>query len=160
MPHRATSLTAAAGEHYVAYKLSALGYPVAMTRGGSPTVDLMVGDVSGGTAVMIQVKTANWARRDYKRVKEKDRWEWDVGRKAMDLRGENVFYAFVDLKWGNSEKRDPDVFIVPADTVANRLGPGWSRYMHWIMDGEREEFLERWNLITDKLGSAVVEEDA
>jgi hypothetical protein len=130
-----------------------------MTRGGSPTVDLMVGDVSGGTAVMIQVKTSNWARRDYKRVKHKNRWEWDVGRKAVDLRGENVFYAFVDLRWGHTEKPDPDVFIVPASTVADRLGPDWSRYMHWIMDEERDKYLDRWDAITDQLGAAVIEDD-
>jgi hypothetical protein len=34
MPKRATALTGAAGEHFVAYKLSAMNYPVALTRGG------------------------------------------------------------------------------------------------------------------------------
>lgn len=121
-----------------------------MTRGGSPTVDLMVGDISGDDAVMIQVKTSNWARRDFKRVIEKNRWEWDIGKKAMKLRSENVFYAFVDLKWGTGQ--DPDVFIVPSATVADRLGDDWSRYMHWIMDVQRDDYHERWDLITDRLG--------
>ena len=46
MPKRATTLTGAAGEHYVAYKLSLLGFPTALTRGGSPVIDLMVGDLT------------------------------------------------------------------------------------------------------------------
>lgn len=33
MPERPTALTAAAGEHFVAHRLSAMGYPVALTRG-------------------------------------------------------------------------------------------------------------------------------
>jgi hypothetical protein len=66
MSRQSTALTAAAGEHYVAYKLSAMGYPVAMTRGGSPTLDLMVGDLSGHS-VSIQVKTSRWAHHRYVR---------------------------------------------------------------------------------------------
>lgn len=71
MPKRATSLTGAAGEHYVAYKLSALGYPTALTRGGSPVIELMVGDISGNGSISIQVKTSNSARRVHRRVKIK-----------------------------------------------------------------------------------------
>lgn len=152
MPKRPTALTAAAGEHHVAYVLSALGYPVAMTRGGSPTVDLMVGDLNGHDALMIQVKTSNWARRNFKRDANKNRWEWDVGKKAMSLRGDNLLYAFVDLKWKESTPEDPDVFIVPSTIVADRLGADWSRYMHWIMDDQTSDYHERWDLIIDRLG--------
>lgn len=35
MPQRATALTSAAGEHFVAYKLSSFGYPVALTQPAS-----------------------------------------------------------------------------------------------------------------------------
>lgn len=157
MPARPTSLTAAAGEHYVAYMLSALGYPVAMTRGGSPTVDLMVGDLAGDHALMIQVKTSNWARRTFKRVTHKNRWEWDVGKRAMRLRGENIFYAFVDLKWNEDAPEKPDVFIVPSTIVADRLGPDWSRYMHWIMHDDGGNYCERWDLLIDRLRILEVE---
>lgn len=155
MPKRPTSLTAAAGEHYVAYKLSALGFPVALTRGGSPTVDLMVGDISGDDAIMIQVKTSNWARRVYKRKIEQNHWEWDIGKKAMTLRSPNVFYAFVDLRWNSG--KDPAVFIVPSEIVAAPLREGWSRYMHWITDEHQQRYLDRWDLITERLGSSPVD---
>jgi hypothetical protein len=87
MVKRPTALTAAAGEHFVAFKLSAMGYLVAMTRGGSPTVDLLVGDLSGEAAISIQVKTSSGARRS-------NRWEWDVGRKGLTLRGNSILGFF------------------------------------------------------------------
>jgi hypothetical protein len=43
MPKRASTLTGAAGEHFVAFILSARGYAVGLTRGGSPTIDLLTG---------------------------------------------------------------------------------------------------------------------
>jgi hypothetical protein len=155
MPERATSLTAAAGEHFVAYRLSALGYPVALTRGGSPTIDLMVGDLSGRSAISVQVKTSNWASRPKKRKPENSHSEWDVGRKALALRGESIFYAFVDLKWDWSKPSTPDVFIVPSTVVADFLGPDWSRYMFWIRETDRAKWFEAWHLITDRLSAVL-----
>ncbi|MGD0199145.1 MAG: hypothetical protein ABSD27_00185 [Bryobacteraceae bacterium] len=124
-----------------------MGYPVALTRGGSPTVDLMVGDLKGQAAVSFQVKTASSARR-------KDRWEWDVGRKALDLRGDSIFYAFVDLK-GDHPNQLPDVFIVPSNLVASWLKPEWKRLMYWILDRDADNYRERWDLITSRLGAKV-----
>ncbi len=111
----------------------------------------MVGDLQGRSAVSIQVKTSNWAWRSYKRKTENNHWEWDVGAKALKLRGDSIFYAFVDLKWSDGEPPLPDVFIVPSATVADFLGSDWSRYMFWIMDGEKLKYLERWNRITKRL---------
>lgn len=151
MPKRATALTAASGEHYIAYILSAMGFPVALTRGGSPTVDLLVGSLSGNNAVSIQVKTSNWAYRLLKTKPEKNHWEWDVGKKALTLKGESIIYTFVDLKWNDEKPVKPDVFIVPSKIVADFLGKDWSRYMFWIMEYEKEKYFESWRTITDKL---------
>ncbi len=145
-------MTCAAGEHFVAFKLSALGFPVAATRGGSPTIDLMVGNLSGSAALSIQVKTDNWAWRPRKRNPSSSHWEWYVGHKALNIRGECIYYAFVDLKWeGASRPQMPDVFIVPSIDVANRLGPDWKMYRFWIMETEGPKYLERWDLITSRL---------
>lgn len=151
---RPTSLTAAAGEHYVAYWLSALGFPVALTRGGSPGVDLLVTDVHGTNAIALQVKTSTGARRAYSRQanSSKNHWEWDVGQKALGLRSESLFYAFVDLQW--SMQALPEVFIVPSATVASFLQPGWSRYMFWITDADAPKFRNNWDLITTRLTPA------
>lgn len=155
MPKRATTLTGAAGEHYVAYKLSALGYPTAMTRGGSPVIDLMVGDLSGSNTISIQVKTSNSAKRNYKRDKNKHKnhWEWDVGAKGKKLKGNSIFYAFVNLKGTPAKDKNPhpEVFIVPSCDVSKFLDRPMSRYMFWIKETDKDKYLEAWNHITNKL---------
>jgi hypothetical protein len=155
MPKRATTLTGAAGEHYVAYKLSAIGYPAALTRGGSPVIDLMVGDLHGSNTVSIQVKTSNNAKRNYKREKNKSKshWEWDVGAKGRKLKGESIFYAFVNLKGAPSNEHNPhpEVFIVPSEVVSKALDREMSRYMFWIKEGDKHKYYEAWNIITDCL---------
>ena len=47
-----TKLTGAAGEHFVAYKLSSLGMAVALTRDGSDVIDLMAGNILNGTGAI------------------------------------------------------------------------------------------------------------
>jgi hypothetical protein len=111
----------------------------------------MVGDLQGRSAVSIQVKTSDWAWRGFKRKTENNHWEWDVGPKARKLRGDAIFYAFVDLKWDPKMPPLPDVFIVPSATVADALGPDWSRDMFWIMAADRTKYLERWDFITKRL---------
>lgn len=151
MPTRPTALTGAAGEHFVAYKLSAMGFPVALTRGGSPSVDLMVGALSGKNAISIQVKTSDWAYRQRKRKPEDSHWEWDVGKKGLCLNSESIFYTFIDLKWNCDDPQLPDVFIVPSADVKRFLKPEWSRYMFWIYERDRNKYLEAWHLLTAKL---------
>jgi hypothetical protein len=57
------TLIAAAGEYFVAYKLSCLGYLAAPVRLGSPATDLLASTLDGGRTVAIQVKTTGWAER-------------------------------------------------------------------------------------------------
>ncbi|WP_157782544.1 hypothetical protein, partial [Stutzerimonas stutzeri] len=85
--------------------------------------------------------------------KDKDRWEWDVGSKGKKLKGESIFYAFVNLKGTPSDiqKSHPEVFIVPSAEVASYLDRPMSRYMFWIKDKDKDRYLEAWHLITDRL---------
>jgi hypothetical protein len=154
---RSTALTAAAGEHFVAFKLSEMGFPVALTRGGSPTVDLIVGDLSGHAAMSIQVKTSSRARRKYVTKPEKNHWEWDVGRKALTLRGDRIFYVFVDLR-GNPDVM-PDIFVVPSIVVAEAMKPSYSRFMFWIRESEVDRYRGRWDSIALELGTGSDERD-
>jgi len=155
MPRIPSTLTGAAGEHFVACRLSALGYPTALTRGGSPTVDLMVGSKTGQATISIQVKTSNWAWRGFKRKSERNHWEWDVGRKGLELVSNNILYAFVDMRWNDQSFALPDVFIVPSSVVADFLKPDWSRFMFWIMQNDKSNYHERWDFITNILEGAV-----
>ena len=144
-----TALVSAAGEHFVAYRLSALGFPVALTRGGSPTVDLMVGDLCGNVAISLQVKTSSGAWCEYKRKPENNHWEWFVGPKVVKLTGSNIYYVFVDLKWNQGT---PDVFIVPSNVVSKVFeNTNWKANVYWLMASEKELYFEAWKTITDRL---------
>ena len=153
------ALTGCAGEHFVAYRLSAMGYLVALTRGGSPSVDLMVGTADGKKTVTIQVKTANQAFFSYKKKPEDNYWDWRVSSKARELRGESVFYAFVNLNQGEGESSKsmprPEVFIVPADDVAKNLNtyPETNPTSFWfdIMAKDKDRWHEAWRLIEERL---------
>jgi len=68
MPERPPVLTAAAGEFYVAYKLSALGHSVGIPRANTPGVDLLVGNPTGSMSLLLQVKTSARARRESRRT--------------------------------------------------------------------------------------------
>jgi hypothetical protein len=156
MPDRANALTAAAGEHYVAYRLSRMGHLVGLTRGGSPSVDLMVGHPEKGTPVSIQVKTSESAHRYHGRGdKKKQYWSWRVGEKAASLRDNPMFYAFVSLE--ENQKRNPicRTLIVPSRDVPGLVaeegkGQFWFNTPEIDMDKE-PEWQEQWQLITERL---------
>lgn len=146
MPKRTSALTAAAGEYYVAFQLSARGYSVGIPRANTPAVDLLVANETGTKTLAIQVKTSSWARRDRKRNPSESHWEWDVGKRAVTLRGDNLFYAFVDLRWAKGEP--PVVFFVPSNVVADEMGRlSRTRYMFWIYDTDAGKYRERWDII-------------
>jgi hypothetical protein len=151
MTERTTAVTGTAGEHFVAYCLAKRGLLPALTRGGSPSVDILVASQDGGSTVAIQVKTSSWARREYKRKKETNYWLWDVGAKALTRKGERLLYAFVDLRDGAPDNCGPTVFIVPSEKVCEQIKPEHTRYMFWIPEGQEAQYKERWDLITDLL---------
>jgi hypothetical protein len=123
VPKISGALTGCAGEHFIAYRLSAMGYHVALTRGGVPFVDVLVGTADGRNAVAVQVKTKNEAFSPATKKDPTSCWYWQI--KPNEFRGKSAFYAFVDLKGGTGEVQSPmpmpDVFIVPADIVAAKI---------------------------------------
>ena len=145
-----TKLVGAAGEHYVAYKLSSFGMSVALTRDGSDVIDLMAGDILQGTAIAIQVKTARNARKS-------KYWEWSVGRKPLALKDSNLVYVFIDLMEGAKENQPPTVFVVPVIDVAQQaIDAGFVENLDWktfyfkINDEKLVTYFENWSLITPK----------
>ncbi len=152
MPTRPTAITAAAGEFYVAHRLSARGFVVAIPRANVPSLDLLVSDASGAQSVSIQVKTSSGAWREHKRNPERAHWEFDVGEKCMHQRSDRLFYTFVDLNWGDGS---PRVFVVPSHVVHEQMNDGCERkrFMMWITAGEEKDYLERWDLVQKALCS-------
>jgi len=178
---KAKAVTGSAGVHFVAYRLSAMGYIVALTREGAPAVDLMVYSPKSGKSVSIQVKTAsNASPLPGKKEKKNGLLNWRLSKKALELKGKGVFYAFVDLKGCAADQpkpqETPDVFIVPAEWVANpehRNIPNSetalgslnvypkdkppSDFWFDLYPKGRKKWCEKWELITNILGRAAAE---
>ena len=147
-----TKLTGAAGEHFVAYKLSSLGMAVALTRDVSDVIDLMAGNILNGTATPVQVKTARNAKKN-------KYWEWSVGRKPLTLKNSRLVYVFIDLKEDKSSNDVPTVFIVPvADVAAQAISagfgenPDWKTFYFKINTDVATEYLDNWSLIINEKG--------
>ena len=147
-------LVGTAGEHFVAFRLAQLGCVVAIPRGGSPAVDLLVSNRAGTKTVTVQVKTAEWAQRYRGRGEEKrlDHLEFPLGHRAVGFSPRRFIYAFVDLQ-GREPNSAPDVYIVPAEIVRQYADEWahvkWLRYHPPIE--EVEPYKNRWRLITQLL---------
>jgi len=149
MPSRPTTVTAAAGEHYIAYRLSCLSQIVAMPRAGVPSIDILVSALTGTLTVGLQIKTSSWAWRSYKRNPNNNHWEFDVGGRAVGKTDPRLIYVFVSLS--EPEKEGPRVFVVPSAYVCKQLGNGYKRNMIWIMKSDQQLFEEKWDTILDLL---------
>ncbi|MFN3408723.1 MAG: hypothetical protein ACK45B_07000 [Limisphaerales bacterium] len=124
------TLVAAAGEHFVAYKLSCLGYLAAPVRIGSPATDLLAATLDGSRTVAIQVKTTGWAERTRGRGTNKTphHLEFPLGHAAVEKASDSLIFCFVDLR-GSAPDTLPDVYIVPAKTLLAEY-KGWDIRQH------------------------------
>lgn len=106
----ASSLTGAAGEHFVMSELLRRGYIGALAPAGVPNCDIIVTDEIGARLCAIQVKTRNNTGKDR---------GWHMSSKHETLAAPTLFYAFVDFA---AEKECPPfVYVVPAAIVAEAL---------------------------------------
>ena len=144
-----------AGEHYVAFRLAQQGFIVAIPRGGSPTVDLLVSNVDGDRTIALQVKTTEWAERTRGRGSNKciHHFEFPLGHKAATHSGERFLYVFVDLL-GRDPKTVPVAYIVPSNDIIAYCGE-WAKkapLVRWHPRVETaEKYREAWNTIGDIL---------
>ena len=155
MPKVPSKLTCSAGEHFVAYKLSSLGYVAAMTREGSPTVDILASNLDASKTLAIQVKTTDWAMRTRGRGKNKEPFQlqFPLGYKSATTKGDNLVFAFVDLR-GIDSDTEPDVYIVPSPYVCDHC-KGWVDDVklvrfHVPIDS-MEDFKNNWALVQQRL---------
>jgi hypothetical protein len=151
-----TTLVATAGEHYVAHKLSCLGYLAALVRQGSPTIDLLASTVDGGRTVGIQVKTTTDAQRLHGRGTNRHVTElqFPLGHNAIEQSSDTVIFCFVDLH--SSERNSPpDVYVVPATTLkAEYAGINIRRYRYFRHHRPIEHmrpFKNQWNPLIEAL---------
>lgn len=106
----ASTLTGAAGEHYVMSQLLRRGYIAALAPAGVPNCDIVVTDDIGDRLCAVQVKTRNNLGAD---------GGWHMRRKHEELDSPTLFYCFVDF--GDRGESQPITWVVPAAVVARTL---------------------------------------
>ena len=153
-----SKIIAGAGEHYIAYVLSCLGYISALVREGSPTVDLLASNIDGSNTIGIQVKTTEWAERTRGRGKNKKPYElqFPLGHRAIENAGSKLIFCFVDLRGLDTLER-PDVYVIPAKVLLDfYAGVNIRQYsyfrLHWKIE-QMLEFKNNWQPIHSILGN-------
>jgi len=104
MPSRATGLTGAAGEYYVAAELSRRDWLATVTIKNSPGTDVLAQRLDRQRIIAIQTKTASVG--NHFRLKDKD--------EAPGER-DNEWYVLVGL---GDESQRPTFFVIPRHVVA------------------------------------------
>jgi hypothetical protein len=109
MPSQST-LTGAAGEHYVMSQLLREGFIAALAPVGVPLADIVVTDAIGERACSIQVKTRRELGSD---------GGWHMKAKHEATRMPSLFYVF--LSFPNDPLVVPGLFVMPSEVVADCL---------------------------------------
>lgn len=129
-----------AGEYYVAYMLSRLGISAALTTSGSSAVDI-IATINGAKSISIQVK-GSWARSQPR--------QWMVG-KHIPAVSPDFLYVFCNMSEDMKNEKTPEVFIVPSEIVQSTSTWHHSAPLFKIGKGQDDEFLNRWDFITEAL---------
>lgn len=118
-PLSKTSLTGAAGEHYVMSELLRRGYLAALAPAGVPNADIVVTDLNGSRLCAIQVKTRRGAGQD---------GGWHMQAKHEHSLGKRYFYCFVDFREPHNVRAA--VYVVPASIVAKVIAESHQKWLH------------------------------
>lgn len=154
-----STITAGAGEHYVAYCLASLGYISALVRQGSPTIDVLASDTTGSRTIGIQVKTTQSALRTRGRGDNKvpHELQFPLGHHAIEKGEPGTVICFVDIK-GKSLAGAPDVYVMPVEYLLFKFSGidvrQWSYFrLHWPI-ADMEPFKNNWSPVIERLGTA------
>jgi hypothetical protein len=145
------ALTGAAGEYYIAFRLSALGYAIGLTTRGTRAADLLASNPETGKSIIVQTKTM--INAFVKNQKSGSYWHWRIGSSRPQPR-ETFYYMFVDLRGDPS--KSPDVFVVPS----LKIKPLLVEYTNYtgcaIYERDKKTkkaYLNRWDIIEKALGT-------
>ncbi len=125
------AIIGAAGEHLVMGELLRRGHIAAMAPQGAPNMDILIADECGETLFCVQVKTRTQHGGDR---------GWHMGKKHETIRGDRLYYVFVDL--AISEGAAPDFFIIPADVVAETVR---ETHAAWLRNPGRNDHVRKDN---------------
>ena len=157
-PTSKTTLTGAAGEYFVLYKLLRLGLLAGLPPAGAPDVDVLVIDDDANVLISLQVKT---------RRKGADKG-WHMKERHEKLVSPRLFYVLVDMEPG-----EPVCYVIPSSVVTDcvtkenqawlatpgkkgqphnphsmrRLLPKYPYQVEGFEDGWLERYREQWGLL-------------
>ncbi len=137
----------AGGTFYVLAQLAFQRFHACLTLGNASRVDIVVADAKSGKAVCIQVKTA-WSalrRRGRGKARLPHHFEWTLGRKAAELRREDFFFAFVDLK-KLKEDTKPDIYLMSACAIADYCDKDKVKTAKWVRFHRKVELLAPYKI--------------
>ena len=101
------NIAGVAGQYFVAAELSRRGIVATITLRCTQGIDILAARVDGSKTIGIQVKTNQGGKQ-----------EWLLNQKCETLRGEDLFYVFVNL---NGATNEPTFHIVPSGHVAKAI---------------------------------------
>jgi len=131
-------------EYFVAAELSRRDFCVSVTLKNTPGIDILA--VSPNTEKMCCIQVKEKQQLGKTKV-------WLLNKKDEKVRGENFFYAFVNLNM--KELKQPDIYIVPAAMVAKRIKDNHKKkgdkdiaMREFILCKDEEEEYQDWNILT------------
>lgn len=149
-------IAAAAGEHFVAYKIATLGFVPALVRQRVPGVDLLVSSPDGARSVGLHVKSSTSAVRETEPAQPESSFQlrFPLGQRVMSGVGDKTIFCFVDLRrWNPGD--GPDVYVVPAldlkkeyDGVQIRK---YAQFQHHRPVTAMERYRNNWQPVKDAL---------
>ena len=113
-----TSLTGAAGEHFVMSEWLRRDLIAALAPAGVPNCDIVVTDDIGDRLCAVQVKTRRGKGAD---------GGWHMSRKHEALTGTKLIYCFVDFAMGTPSP--PFTYVVPAPVVSATLAKAHTAWL-------------------------------
>lgn len=124
---KSTAIKGATGEFYVASFLSALGFVVALPRGGVPSSGLLVTNSVCSKTITLQVKTATKPLNNEKKYGYGQYLSWAISQKTKNIFIKTHWYAFVDISGWPNEKNFADIYFVPSTEVCSQLKTDWNK---------------------------------
>lgn len=148
-----TQIAAAAGEHFVAYKIATLGFVPALVRQRVPGIDLLVSSPDGARTIGLHVKSSSSAVRD-KDGADAFQLRFPLGQRVISGLGDKTILCFVDLRRWNPQD-GPDVYIVPAKELKKEYDGvqirKYAQFHHHRPMAAMERYRNNWQPVLDAL---------
>jgi hypothetical protein len=107
-----------AAEYFVAAELSRRGFTASITLKNTPGIDILAAAPGSSKPLFVQVKA-----KDHQGKKPR----WLLNKANEGYTADNYFYAFVSLN--NKTLAPPDIYLVPAETVAARIKANHQQFL-------------------------------